>query len=74
MNGPIVHTWADGWGNWHATVVREDNDGAARACARRAILAQLGTNTRGDVPFIRLKCVARRVDSDGIGWYEYQER
>ena len=74
MNGPIITTWADGWGAWHATVVREHADAAARMCARRAILAELTVRGNGAPIVVHVRCVARRIDADGIGWYEYAER
>jgi hypothetical protein len=74
MTRPTMHAWADGWGTWHVRIVRDtESDTAARAMARRAILAGLGTDTRGTRPVVRLRLVSRSVSP--AGWtYHYVER
>jgi hypothetical protein len=49
-----VHTYADGFGRWHAVVPAVGSVGAQRERARRAIAAEVRARQYGQRPVIRL--------------------
>ena len=84
--GNPVHTWADGFGNWHARVDLPDGGeyalgshwSAIRAAARRAIRAELTErmSARACLAPVRIEVVAHDANMSSSFWHSvtFKER
>lgn len=71
-----ITTWADAFGNWHATVeTREPDDRTTQALARAAILGELRAREgdKIDARRLRVKAVDRLVTTTKLVSTDYVE-